>query len=69
LVEGPVELLSLVFGAIHPLPPLLAARTQLRGLQALAQPFSHDDRKAILLFDARVLFSGDRQQPRLPEPD
>ena len=35
-VEGPVELLSVAASNVHPLPPLLAARTGLHGLRALA---------------------------------
>lgn len=35
-VCGPVELVRLPLSCIHPLPPLLAARTRLRGLCALA---------------------------------
>ncbi|OQX15203.1 MAG: hypothetical protein BWK76_13520 [Desulfobulbaceae bacterium A2] len=36
LVNGPVELVEIPAAAIHPLPPLLAARSTLRGLRALA---------------------------------
>lgn len=35
LVDGPVELITLPAAAIYPVPPLLAARTRLRGLRAL----------------------------------
>ena len=35
-VEGPVELLGVAAASVHPLPPLLAARTRLQGLRALA---------------------------------
>ncbi len=35
-VEGPVEFRSLAAASVHPLPPLLAARTRLHGLRALA---------------------------------
>jgi hypothetical protein len=35
-VDGDVSIVRLPAGAIHPVPPLLAARTALRGLKALA---------------------------------
>jgi hypothetical protein len=35
-VNTPIEIINLPANAIHPLPPLLAARCQLRGLRALA---------------------------------
>jgi len=35
-VSAPVELLELKINAIHPLPPLIAARTTLTGLRGLA---------------------------------
>lgn len=35
-VDRPVDLITLPVAAIHPLPPLLAARTRLHGLRALA---------------------------------
>lgn len=42
LVDGPVELHTLPATAIHALPPLFAARTRLRALQALAfDPLIH----------------------------
>ncbi|MFA6016244.1 MAG: hypothetical protein WC742_14385 [Gallionellaceae bacterium] len=46
-VDGPTELLHLPVATIHPLPPLLAARTQLLGLRALALT----DSKLTLLFE------------------
>lgn len=49
LVDGPVELSALPVAAIHPLPPLLAARSTLHGLRALV--LGADDRQAALLFD------------------
>lgn len=49
LVDGPVELAALPVAAIHPLPPLLAARSTLHGLRALV--LGPDDRQAALLFD------------------
>lgn len=52
LVDGPVELHTLPASAIHALPPLFAARTQLRALRALAvDPFIHAQ-GPIFLFDA-----------------
>lgn len=55
MVDGPVELLSLPVASIHPLPPLLAARTQLPGLRALALHSAPDGQKLSLLFDADAL--------------
>ncbi|MBY0453548.1 MAG: hypothetical protein K2Q11_01525 [Burkholderiaceae bacterium] len=52
LVDGPVELVALPVAAIHPLPPLLAARTQLRGLRALVLPDDPSHPNMALLFDA-----------------
>lgn len=52
-VEAPVELVGLSAAAIHPLPPLLAARTHLPGLCALVFPPAAD--ACVLLFDATVL--------------
>jgi hypothetical protein len=49
LVAGPVELQALPVASIHPLPPLLAARTQLNGLRALVLQENTD--KIALLFD------------------
>lgn len=51
LVGGPVELVSLPIAAIHPLPPLLAARTTLHGLRALVLP--PDAATVLLLFDVK----------------
>ena len=51
LVDGPVELLSMPVSAIHALPPLLAARTGLRALQALAFAPSIASQRVILLFN------------------
>lgn len=36
IVSGPVEMHSLEIGAIYPLPPLIAARSTVRGIRALA---------------------------------
>jgi hypothetical protein len=55
LVGSPVELFSLPASAIHPLPPLLAARTGLRGLRAIALPTATGDKAVVLLFDASCL--------------
>lgn len=56
LVAGPVELASLPVTAIHPLPPLLAARTALHGLRALLQlADSPGERNLALLFDADTI--------------
>ena len=55
LVEGPVELLRLALAAIHPLPPLLAARTRLRGLQALGLLPHAGPGELALLFDGAQL--------------
>ncbi len=52
LVDAPVDLLKLPVAAIHPLPPLLAARTHLRGLRALAIRSDADEEALTLLFDA-----------------
>ena len=35
-VRAPLQMQAMAASAIHPLPPLLAARTRLRGLRALA---------------------------------
>lgn len=35
-VRAPVQMQAMAASAIHPLPPLLAARTRVRGLRALA---------------------------------
>jgi len=51
VVQGPVELHSVAATAIHPLPPLVAARTQLRGLRALAL----ERQRLTLLVDLRSL--------------
>lgn len=50
-VATPVELRALGLDAIHPLPDLLAARTSLRGLRALAL----ESDRLILIFDLRDL--------------
>ncbi len=50
-VTAPVELRELEFAAIHPLPDLVAARTQLRGLCALVLEADG----VILVFDLRNL--------------
>lgn len=55
LVGSPVELVSLPASAIHPLPPLLAARTGLCGLRAIALPTATGDKAVVLLFDASCL--------------
>ncbi len=52
LVDAPVDLLKLPVATIHPLPPLLAARTRLRGLRALAIRSDADEEVLTLLFDA-----------------
>lgn len=51
LVGGPVELIHLPVAAIHPLPPLLAARTTLHGLRALVLPPAATT--VLLLFDVK----------------
>ena len=51
LVRGPVELVQLPVARIHPLPPLLAARTGLRGLYALAILEDAGEYSLVLLFD------------------
>lgn len=55
LVGAPVELLNLPAGAIHAVPPMLAARTGLRALQAIALAPTLFEQSAILLFDACAL--------------
>lgn len=52
LVGAPVELICLPASAIHAVPPLLAARTGLRALRALALAPKIFAQGAILLFDA-----------------
>jgi hypothetical protein len=54
-VGSPVELVSMPASAIHPLPPLLAARTGLRGLRAIALQTNTGDTAVVLLFDARAV--------------
>lgn len=49
LVAGPVELRTLPVASIHPLPPLLAARSQLNGLRALV--LQENTAQIALLFD------------------
>lgn len=51
LVDGPVELHTLPATAIHALPPLFAARTRLRALQALAFDPQIHTQAVIFLFD------------------
>jgi len=54
LIGTPVEMVGLAVETIHPLPPLLAARTQLRGLRALAVA----EGRVTLLFDLAALLLG-----------
>jgi hypothetical protein len=49
LVGSPVDLVSFSIHSIHPLPPLLAARTTLHSLRALAIT---EDKTLVLLFGA-----------------
>ncbi len=51
ILSGSMDLISLDIDAIHPLPPILAARTHLKGLRALTLPTTHTDQGVILLFD------------------
>lgn len=51
-VDSPVDLVSLPVAAIHPLPPLLAARSRLSGLRALAIRLDQGEKSLALLFDA-----------------
>ncbi len=55
LVGAPVELFSLPAGAIHAVPPMLAARTGLCALKALALAPTLFGQGAILLIDACAL--------------
>ena len=55
LVDAPVDLVFLPVAIIHPLPPLLAARTRLHGLRALALEPETVARQITLLFDASCL--------------
>ncbi len=55
LVDGPVDLVFLPVAAIHPVPFLIAARTRLRGLRALALEPESVARQITLLFDASCL--------------
>ena len=57
LVDGPVEFVSLPAMSIHPLPPLLAACTRLRGLRALAFMEGAGGSTLILLFDGEAVGS------------
>jgi hypothetical protein len=52
LVDSPVDLVTLPLSAIHPLPPLLAARCSLKGLRALA--LEPNAESVILLFSAET---------------
>jgi hypothetical protein len=52
LVDAPVDLARLPIAAIHALPPLLVARTGLRGLRALAIWPDAGEKTFTLLFDA-----------------
>lgn len=61
-VDGPVELLPLAAAHIHALPPLLAARCQLRGLRALAWTGALDQ-PPLLLLDAAALLAAAPAQP------
>ncbi len=56
-VAAPVELALLQVANIHPLPPLMAARCQLRGLRALAWPGALDQPPWLVL-DAQALLEG-----------
>lgn len=55
LVDGPVELVALPVAVIYPVPPLLAARTALRGLRALVSEGTPGSEKMAFLFDATAL--------------
>ncbi|TXT41181.1 MAG: Uncharacterized protein FD135_512 [Comamonadaceae bacterium] len=60
LVGSPVELVSLCASTIYPLPALLAKRTRLRGLRAIALLnatglASTQEMPLVLLFDANCL--------------
>lgn len=59
LVGAPVDLVSLSVGNIHPLPPLLAARCQLKNLRALAIASDNGAETLILLFGSDTLSQGD----------
>jgi len=54
IVDGPVELIGLPITAIHPLPPLLAARTRLHELRALALHPATAATAVLLLFDGEA---------------
>ncbi len=56
-VAAPVELALLQAVNIHPLPPLMAVRCQLRGLRALAWPGALDQPPWLVL-DAQALLEG-----------
>ena len=60
LVNGPVDLVCLPVAAIYPLPPLLAARTRLHGLRALALEPETATKQITLLFNSHCL--ADNQQ-------
>jgi hypothetical protein len=62
LVGGPLELVSMPITALHPPPPLLAARNYLVGLRGLIlQP----QRQIILLFDITALTTLPRSDPAI----
>ena len=69
LVDGPVDLVCLPVTAIHSLPPLLAARTRLHGLRALALVPETAARQIVLLFDTAGLRAGGTQADDCPAPD
>ena len=54
--EGPLELRSVACDCLHPLPPLVAARTTLKGFRALALQ-SDSQSETILLLDIQALLS------------
>lgn len=56
VVGGPIDLVSMPVAVIHPLPILLAERTSLRGLRALAVCSETDFNKSVLLIDPDCLF-------------
>lgn len=57
LIDGPVEFTEIPVDVIYPLPPLLAARSQLRGLLALALPVPPIGNKPIFLIDVEQLLA------------
>ncbi len=55
IVDSPVDLVNIPVAAIHPVPPLLAARIKLNGLRALLMPQRNMAETVVLLVDSDIL--------------